>query len=92
MSAITYTNLNTFLGNLTTDFNITSVLIEDMAEYADDMPQQIYFMSGDDMVAHWTPSSKVGVIRGIRKGSQWSTRYRKFKKLTLDQFIKTLKR
>lgn len=92
MPAIKYNSLNTFLGNLAKDFSITSVLIEDMTTYTDKLPQQIYFMSGDDMVANWTPSSMTGTIRGIRKGSQWSTKNRKFKKLTFQQFINTLKR
>lgn len=89
---ITYNNLNIFLGNLTSEYAITSVMIEDMSTYKEEMSQQVYFMVGDKMVAHWSPSAAKGAIIGIKASSQWSTRYRKFKTLTFKQFIDTLKR
>lgn len=87
-SAVQFNDLRTFLVCLTTSYKITSVLYEDMSTYTDNYPPQYYFMVNDDMVANWAPEGKIGSIRGIRPGSNWSTKNRKFKKMTLEQFKK----
>lgn len=84
--AVHYTNINRFVADVEEYLEIDEVLEEDMSTYDTPMPQQYYFMLNDKMVAHWSPSGKIGAIIGPRSSSQWSTKYRKFKKMSLEQF------
>lgn len=68
--------------NACADFNVKEI-IEELDTYEDDYDMQVYFIDEhDNMVAYWNPYTGVGVIRSNSVGSQWSKRYRKFKKLT----------
>ena len=82
--AVQYTNVKKFIKDIE-DFEITSVLEEDMSTYDTPLPQQYYLMIDEKMVANWCALG-TGSIIGPRANSQWSTKYRKFKTLSFKQF------
>ena len=86
--AIMYNNVKKFVADIS-DQDIENELEineEDMTTYDVAMPQQYYFILNEKMIAHWCPSSHTGSIIGPRPSSQWSTRYRKFKSMSFQQF------
>ncbi len=91
-SAVQFNDLRTFLVCLTTSYKISSVLYEDMSTYTSNYPPQYYFMVNDDMVANWSTEGNMGSIRGIRAGSNWSIKGRKFKRMSYEQFKSHIKR
>lgn len=88
---IQYNNPKTFVKYLYLQYDIKEILLEDVSGYDIELPPQIYFINtNDNMIAYWNLSSKEGVIRTERKGSQWSKRLRKFKKISKKELFKLL--